>query len=368
MKKTICIFLLQLLVSSTWLLGQDVSFEELKSDILAATSEERKIEGLIQLGICLGRTNGDSLKFYADSLSSSDFSSPELENAGQTFMKAVDLFANDQLDEAISLFEESTAQLKNLNVPNLYYRCRNYLGIAYTRTGDLEKAVVFFEETLDEIDAEAAEVAHKRAAHANMINVYRRAQDYASAIYHSEMLISLSDEGTMSRSLAFSYMNMGQILLDLRYYQRALDAFNTIDPEFLTGSMPIAVDKNRARAFYELEQYDSAIFYFERSLAYSGPTFNPDLKKSSFVSLIDLYTKTNQLTKIPDLISNATEQIQPSDPIPLNVDFAIAKMNYFAALGQEDNLLKEGLALEEFLTEKNALSFSQDAFLIMSEI
>jgi len=74
----------------------------------------------------------------------------------------------------------------------------------------------------------------------------RRAQDYASAIYHSEMLISLSDEGTMSRSLAFSYMNMGQMLLELRYYQRALDAFNTINPEFLTGSMPLAVDKNRA--------------------------------------------------------------------------------------------------------------------------
>lgn len=348
--------------------GQEQQFEELKSDILTATTETRKIEGLINLGINLGRLDPDSLKFYADSLSSQDFNSPELVAAGQKFMEAVELYGRNQLEAAIPLFEESTKELKALDVPDLYYRCRNYLGIAYTRARELEKALVFFEETLDEIEAENADVSHRRAAHANLINVFRRAQDFASAIYHSEMLISLSDEGSMSRSLAFSYMNMGQMLLDLQYYERALDAFNTIDPDFLTGSMPLAVAKNQARAHQELGHYDSAIFYFERSINFSGENINPNLKKSSFVSLINLYTEEGNFDKIPPLIDSVNLVINGRDPFPLHADFAIAQMNYLRTTNQKSEALAVGKDLEEYLENNNALKFSQDAFLIMSEI
>lgn len=348
--------------------AQGPEFDQLKSDILSASTEERKIEGLINLGINYGRFNNDSLRFYADSLSSTDFNSPELVDAGQAFLKAVEVYGNNDLEGSIPLFQESLELLETLDVPNLYFRCRNFLGIAYTRLREFDSALDVLEGTLEIAEEENADISHKRAAHANLINVFRRVQDFASAIYHTEMLISYSAEGSMNRSLAFSYMNMGQMLLELHYYQRGLDALNLIDYDFLTGSMPLAVDKNKARAHQALEQYDSAIYFFEKSLEYEGTNFNPDLKMSSKISLIELYTQQKEFNKIPEMISSAEGQINARMPYPAHTDLAQAMMAYYLEMEDLTSAIETGQSLEGFLKEKNALAMSQDVFLTMSAI
>ena len=129
--------------------AQGPNFDQLKSDILNASTEKRKIEGLINLGINLGRTSNDSLQFYYDSLSSKDFDSPDLVIAGQVFLKAIEKQEQNDLESAIVLFEESQRLFETLDVPNLYYRCRNFLGIAYTRVRDYENALAIFQGTID---------------------------------------------------------------------------------------------------------------------------------------------------------------------------------------------------------------------------
>lgn len=361
------IFFLGLLITSN-LYGQGPDFDQLKSDIINASTEERKIEGLINLGLNMGRYGNDSLRYYSDSLSSDEFNSPELVEAGQTFLKGVELFGQNQIDPSIELFKESVVLLDQLEMESLYFRCRNFLGIAYTRARAYDSALLVFEETIELAEGTESEKEHKRAAHANLINVYRRAQDFASAIYHTEMLIALSDEDVMSRSLAFSYMNMGQMLAELRYFERALDAINLINYDFLTGNMPLAVDKNKARVFEELGEFDSAIYYFERSLSYEGPEFNPDLKKSSYVGLINLYTITGRLENVPPLIDSIVALITTRDPIPLHVDLAQAQIQYYLKQNNLDDALKIGLRLEEYLNERNALPMSQDIFLTVADI
>lgn len=100
--------------------AQGPNFDQLKSDILNASTEKRKIEGLINLGINLGRTSNDSLQFYYDSLSSKDFDSPDLVIAGQVFLKAIEKQEQNDLESAIVLFEESQRLFETLDVPNLY--------------------------------------------------------------------------------------------------------------------------------------------------------------------------------------------------------------------------------------------------------
>lgn len=348
--------------------AQGPNFDQLKSDILNASTEKRKIEGLINLGINLGRTSNDSLQFYYNSLSSKDFDSPDLVIAGQVFLKAIEKQEQNDLESAIVLFEESQRLFETLDVPNLYYRCRNFLGIAYTRVRDYENALAIFQGTIDKVNAEGAKVSHLRAAHANLINVYRRVRDFASAIYHTEMLISFAEEGSMNRSLAFSYLNMTQMLIELQYYERAIDAANKIDYDFLSGSMPLVIDKSKGLSFQNIKVYDSAIYYFERSLTYEGANINPDLKFRSKVALIKLYTAAQQFEKIPAMIESFEKQMDSNQPIPLQTNYAIALMDYYLAIEDQDAALNVGLELEAVLSQKDALAMSQDIFLKIANI
>ena len=182
------------------------------------------------------------------------------------------------------------------------------------------------------------------------------------------MLISFAEEGSMNRSLAFSYLNMTKMLIEVQYYERAIDAANKIDYDFLSGSMPLVIDKSKGLSFQNIKVYDSAIYYFERSLTYEGANINPDLKFRSKVALIKLYTAAQQFEKIPAMIESFEKQMDSNQPIPLQTNYAIALMDYYLAIEDQDAALNVGLELEAVLSQKDALAMSQDIFLKIANI
>lgn len=348
--------------------GQTPEFERLRSDILEATSEKSQLEGLINYGITISRYSADSVQFYSDSISSSEFENQALAEAGKVFFQALQFYTNNQLDSAVGYFELAEAQLAILDVPNLHYRCRNFLGINYTRLREHEQAAELFLETIKLVEESGHESSHAKAAHANLINVYRRINDFASAIYHTDRLIEYSDEGEMNRGTAFALMNMGQMLSDLKYYERAIDSYNLIDFNYLTGSMPVAVLKNKAFSFYKLNSYDSALSNYEKAFSYFGPGINPDLELGGRIVVAEIYLAQKQTNEAWTNLERADQLIEERTPTAALVQLANVKMDYFTKIGESNKAIEIGIEVESMLNEMGRLNLSQNTFLKLSEL
>lgn len=367
MKNIRLIFILSLF-SSFKLFAQGPEFDKIKTQILEASSERSKIEGIINYGITISRYSSDSIQFYSDSLASTSFTDKAMTNAGQTFFKALTFYNKNELDSAVGYFELAEAQLASLEVPNLWFRCRNFLGINYTRLGEQEQAAAIFLETLEIVKEGNHEKSHARAAHANLINVYRRVFDYASAIYHTERLIEINDDQEMNRATAFAYMNMGQMLSSLKFYERSIEAINLIDFNFLTGSMPVAALKNKAFSFYQLNQYDSAIANYKRALEFKGRDVNPDLELSSRVFLADIYTKIDSFQLAEQSFEKAESLINSRTQEAAIVQLTSTKIDYLIKVNQLDEAIQIGLELESNLNKKSMMNMSQDVLLKKSNL
>ncbi len=349
-------------------MAQGPDFDRIKTQILEASSERSKIEGLINYGVSISRYSADSIQYYSDSLSSSAFTDRAMANAGQTFLKALKFYNEQSLDSAVGYFELAEAQLSTLEVPSIWFRCRNFLGITYTRLREHEQAAELFLNTLELVEEGDYEIAHARAAHANLINVYRRIEDYASAIYHSERLVELNEDQESNRAIAFAYMNMGQMLADLKFYERSIEAFDLIDFNYLTGSMPVATLKNKAFSFYHLEQYDSALANYKKALKYKGPGINPDLEFSARIIMGDIYTKLDSFQLAEESFRIAENLLNPRLPDAALVQLTAHKMDYLIKVNQIEQAIKIGTDIETYLNKKNRLSISQNIFLKLSDL
>lgn len=360
--------LLILTFTSFQLFGQNLEFEKLRSEILESTSEKSQLEGLINYGITISKFSSDSIQFYADSISSTEFENAALIEAGSVFFKALQFYTNNQLDSAVGYFELAESQLATLDVPNLHYKCRNFLGINYTRLREHEQAAELFLETIEMVEEEGHESSHAKAAHANLINVYRKINDFASAIYHTDRLIEFSNGEEMNRGTAFALMNMGQMLSDLKYYDRAIDSYNLIDFEYLTGSMPVAVLKNKGFSFYKLESYDSALANYEKAFSFTGPGVNPDLELGGRIIVAEIYLAQNKINEAWTNIERANELIQERTPPPALIQLANVKMDYYIKTDEADKAIQIGNGVELMLNEMGKMNHSQNTFLKLSEI
>jgi DNA-binding LytR/AlgR family response regulator len=350
------------------LYAQQVDFNQLKANILEANSEKAKIEGIINYGILISRYRADSLQFYSDSLSYFDGAESELSGAGQVFFKGVQYYSEQKLDSAVVQFEIAEASLAKLNVPNLWFRCRNFLGLAYTRLNEEEQAAQIFLESLRLIDEGNYEAEHARAAHANIVNIYRRLRDYASAIYHSEQLIALSDEQVMDKSLAYTYLNMGQMLSQLEYYERAINSFDMVDLSIMSGSFPMVVLKSKAKAYYELGNYEAALSEYKKANSYAGEDVNPDIQLGTWVLMSEIYLKLDSLEEAKESFIQAESLISQRTQDAAILQLDLAKMDYLQRTDQIDQAINVGLELESLLNSRGNLYQSQDLFVKLSNL
>ncbi|MHA7100277.1 LytTR family transcriptional regulator DNA-binding domain-containing protein [Roseivirga pacifica] len=344
--------------------SQQGDFQDLKSDILNAKSDQEKMERIIILGMNYGREFPDSLHYYSDSLMSSGFQEPQLATAGQTFLEGVENYNRGNLQEAIEKFEVSSAQFNAQENTNLFLRSQNLLGISYLRIGSAEEAINIFEDIITIATPEAAE--HQSAllaAHGNVSNAYKRLGQYAQAIYHIEESMQYADSTRKNMSLNFSYLNMGQMLVDLELYERALNAFSMVNENQMAGtSMLAAFYNNKALVNERMDQNDSAAHYYAKTLEMddSPQVLNQKVRPATFLAFY--YADNSEFEKSAHYLELANNYCDDFCPEPAKLRILQAAIRHYRKQEQFEKALTFAAEFESRINELGMVHLNMNGF------
>ena len=368
MFNTSFVFLLALLISSSKIQAQN-DFSELKSDIIQAETEVKRIEGIITLGSVYNRTQLDSITYFADSLSSLTYQNQEFAQAGKQFLEAIVTYHQGNLELAIEQLEISRRYFEQNGPKKIHLRVLNLLGIAYTRTNEVEQALEIQDLILSLSGDDPEYVQDKIAAYGNQANSYRRIGEFAKAIYSLEKTIALSKEDTVA-PIALSYLNMGQMLLNLRLYDRALDAYRNININTLPSeSVKGAVLSGIANAYLSLEKLDSAYFYYKMAFESTNASGNWQQTLIPQIEMAKIALARGDADLSNEHIRTADTQITkyPYAP-PFFIDLYLVKIQYLMMVGKLNEAVSVANEFETYVNDNSIAHLSKDGFRIISEL
>ncbi|WP_420385322.1 LytTR family transcriptional regulator DNA-binding domain-containing protein [Roseivirga sp.] len=362
------ITLILLLVCSSLLHAQR-DFQDLKSDILQAETELKRLEGLITLGSVYNRTQVDSIYFYADSLANSDYQNPDLALAGKQFLEAIASYHQGDLNRAIGELEISRRAFQDLGFKSLQVRAMNFLGIAYTRTNELEQALDIQNEMIALCGDDPEYTSAKRSAYGNQANVYKRLGEFSRAIYSLEKTIELSEGDTIG-PISMSYLSLGQMLTSLRLYERSLDAYRNIKVEYVPSeSVAGAVYAGMGQVFMEMDNLDSSYYYFNKTYEVTSAsghwqqTLRPQLEMAKIAVL---WEKPELAQKHIETGTSLLAQYR--FPPPARIDLYLAKIQLKMLTGELEEARAFAVEFEEFINRNSIVHLSKNGFRIMSEL
>ena len=350
--------------------SQRGDFQELKSDILNAKTDQEKMERIIILGMNYGRQFPDSLHYYADSLMSNRFEAPQLANAGQTFLSGVQDYNNGNLEGAIGKFEISSAQFEAQNNTNLFFRSMNLLGISYLRTGNADESIKIFERIIEQGTPMAEDNRSALlAAHGNLSNAHRRFGNYAKAIFHIEESMQYADSTRQKMSTNFSYLNMGQMLIELELYDKAINAFKMIDEREMEGtSMLAAFYNNMALIKDKVNQRDSAAYYYKKTM---GMPSTPRVKGQFLRPAIYLsfyYSDKGKFEKALYYLEKAREQCNAYCPTPSRLEIEQAAIRMHRLQEDFESAVRYANKLENIISTEGISYTSTNSFQEISNL
>lgn len=344
-------------------------FSELKSDILNAETELKRLEGIITLGSIYSRTQIDSIYIFADSLASPTFDNQELARAGRQFLEAIAAYHQGRLNEAIEKFELSQSYFEATGRKSLQLRCLNFLGIAYTRTNEVEQAINIQNNIIDLAGDDPEYLEAKRAAYGNQANAYRRLGEYARAIYNLEKTLELSNGDTVG-PIGMSYLGMGQMLTSLRLYERSLEAYRNINlNKFPSESVKGAVYSGMAVNYLNLENLDSAYYNFNKAYEITNNSGNwqqvlrPQLEMAKIAVSKENIELAQKHIEIAEALKN-----EYSFAPPAYVDLYLAKIRFSMLLEDFETAKILATDFEAFVNDNSIVHLSKNGFRIISDL
>ncbi|WP_291725091.1 tetratricopeptide repeat protein [Bernardetia sp.] len=201
--------------------------------------------------------------------------------------------------EGTKVFEEVLALAKKIDDKDLLARAQHQSGVFYSEMGDNQKALnnlfgalKYYEEN---------KISNSLPSIYTDIGVlyYEQQLLEKAKLYHQKVL----DISKKENKLAFkmrAYNNLGIIYLAEKNYQEALNNYKAalkINETIRHKQGDVIIFGNVAESFNYLEQYDSAIFYAQKSIEIAKETdFKRGLVRSKTI-LGDAYLKTNALSK-----------------------------------------------------------------------
>ena len=360
--------LLIFLISCTSLQAQR-DFSELKADILEATSEFKRLEGIITLGSVYNRSQIDSIHYYADSLSNADFENKEFAEAGRLFLEGLVAFHEGDLQKAIDQLEISRGYFENNGSKNLLIRTLNFLGIAYTRTNEVEQALNIQDLIINLVGDDPEYLPAKSSAYGNKANAYRRIGDFANAIYSLEKAIEYV-QGDSTAPMAISYMSMGQMLTSLRMYDRALEAYKTIQIDKIpSASIKGAIYSGLAQTHRFIGNLDSAYYYFSKSFDITSQSGNWQQTLTPQLEMAKIALENHDLELLEKhLLGADTLRTKYRYPPPFFVDLYLTRLKYQILKKNYKEAIKIANEFESFINEKSIVHLSKDGFRVISNL
>ena len=147
--------------------------------------------------------------------------------------------------------------------------CLNELGYTYRLSGDNEKALAYYEQSLF-IRRELGDRKGEGETLNNMAVIYRRQCEYGQALQTYQQSLSIKceigdrkGEGTVLNNIGILYHDQGNYDQALSYYEQSLPIHREVDNKYMEG----ITLSNIASIYYAQGDYSKAVDYSQQALA-----------------------------------------------------------------------------------------------------
>ena len=188
--------------------------------------------------------------------------------AGVHNSNAIFKYFQSDLDSAIFYFEKSLWSFQKIGDKKKEASLNNNIGILYETKGDFETSIKYH---LASLKIKEEEGDHQGIANSkvNMANVWVELGDYSRAkvTYKEARIIyleldNIDDANDATFNLASIASNEDSIALSIQYYNQSLLHYQSIDDQY---SVMMCLS-NIGQAYFELEQLDSALYFYNKAL------------------------------------------------------------------------------------------------------
>ncbi len=264
-------------------------------------------------------------------LGQSSFLSNNYELALNYLQKAYSIFSEEQLkyamgealnnigiiywntgkhNKALEYYLKSLKVKEEINDKDGIARLLNNIGLVYTNLSNERKALTYYLNAL-RLKEELGDEASISTTCNNIGIIYRNMQEFDKALEYYLRSLEIKIKLGNDRGAAFSHNNIGllywrkgDMLEALKHYESARDTFQRIGDRWGVANTL----NNIGNLNIHLKNYDTAAENLKKALPIAIDMEKPDLEKSIYRSLTDLYERKADLQKDPQARSEALEE------------------------------------------------------------
>ncbi len=288
------IFLLNKLVVFTSLFVTTALCQSDYSEFLKESDQYKKAEIGLELIEYYTRKDVDSLRVIATELLMTDSQNKvELTNVVSDYSLGVYFSRKGQINKGVTCLKRALHYFqKRMDFDNSAL-ILNQLGNSYILDGEYANAIQFYIKSLD-VGAKAVDEEYQYVGKIGLSKSYFFLGDTVKGI--SMMLEYKNDALKFSRfeAAANAYSILGMVELDRGGIHKSLDFFEkSIDFGLKSKSlMQLShVYTNKAIVFFTIDDLDSSLFYFEKSLKIRQELNNPRQITEAYFNLTSYYTE-----------------------------------------------------------------------------
>ncbi|MBL7745225.1 MAG: tetratricopeptide repeat protein [Chitinophagaceae bacterium] len=231
---------------------------------------------------------------------------------------------------------------ENIKNHPLIRNCYLYLSSFYTNIEDYDKAIDYSMLAYKKLDdIKEKNVPYQRAIDINSIGkLYSYKQSHDIAISYFDRSLRMADSLKFPTLKVPAYTSLLNQYLRMDQPKKALEYFNSTSgqglKDFLTNfGFTGAIDQAYAVIYTELNQLDSARYYFDKAAPYFDNNPNEASKMYFYAQLGSFYKKTGDLSKAIELytkvknIADRTGQLEPAEKAAKHLDTLYARTGNF---------------------------------------
>lgn len=184
----------------------------------------------------------------------------------------------------------------------------NNISILYRIMGKLDESLEFIRKSLN-IVIQKGDSLGIAQTYVSIGNTFRILKEVDSATYYYDKAIDLSLARNFQQQFVSALTNKADILDELNREDEAIKMLREAIVKSLNDATLASISHRLSSAYYDLEKYDSAIFFGEKAYRLSQKT--ESLNKSKEVSLLlsRMYDKVGALRKSNEHLRNHAEHL-----------------------------------------------------------
>ncbi|MCO6360005.1 LytTR family transcriptional regulator DNA-binding domain-containing protein [Roseivirga pacifica] len=342
--------------------AQAPNLDSLRRVVLQVESNRERADALAQYGNALPNFRSEEIMGLADSVLLLGESGTYYQ-ATSDFLKGVSYFKSRSFPLAKKYLKLSIAELEGEN-EDLFFRAKNVLGLSYLYGQENDSAIYVFNDVLQ--TAPSSNLHAMYSANGNIGLAYKRIGEYGKAIYHfqeSQKVDPANEYGNLNTT-----MNVSLMFLEMGLFEDALRSLRGSD---VTGFEPQPIKSayynNLARVFYELNQPDSAEYYWKASIAINKQINRFDGLYFNQMTLAEKLLERENLVEAKAYLDSASMQLsylrRPDDKFRYNLILG----TYYYQNNQFDSAIARFNEHIENTASPRFLGLRGDVYLLLSQ-